>query len=116
MTHDETISLFDFMKKSCKMTAAVCAYDSEGWAIAVHAWECVFASDTYERVLAGVRRYIHDGGRWWPYPGEVADCMPTADADDEAIRTLRFFTRAQERRESERRAKRLALNPWGESR
>jgi hypothetical protein len=112
MTRKEMQNLFDALRRMVCMTEAQRAYDARAWRDCVSLWHGIFAGDSYETVWAGVRRYIHDGGRYWPYPGEIADLMPAYDVDVQALCELRYTTRAAARARDKRAARSAARNTW----
>lgn len=62
-------------------------------------WLSIFRGDDPLHFSAAINRYIHDGGVFWPYPGEIADLMPSDDscATLKEIGDLRYTSRKDAR-------------------
>lgn len=113
MTQKEMAQLFERLRDLVCLTESQRAFDARKWRECVSLWLGVFARDSYADVWAGVRMYIHNGGKFWPYPGEIADLMPASPwCDNAELRDLSYQTRAQARIEADRLEKQHRLNPW----
>lgn len=113
MTHSEMKTLFEKMKELVCMTEKQRLYDARQWKECVNLWLSVFAPDEFRNVWAGVRMYINRGGKYWPYPGEIADLMPACPyLENDELRNLTFKTRAAAKIEAARLEKQHRLNPW----
>lgn len=113
MTRKDMAQLFDRMRDLVLLTERQRSFDARKWRECVDMWLGIFAKESYADVWAGVRMYIHGGGKFWPYPGEVADLMPSSPwCDNAELRDLTYKTRAQARDEAERIERQHRLNPW----
>ena len=84
MKIEETVKIFSKMRDIFQLGARR-DYTSQQWEELMWTWTDIFSGEDVDRVWAGVRRYAHDGGIYWPYPAEVADAMPLLypmDPDD----------------------------------
>ena len=97
MTRKDIASMFEAMRDMFIMPEKMREYTAREWAGLVTTWLGVFAGDPYKHVWAAVRLYARNGGRFWPFPGEIADNMPYGAPEDEALRTLSFLTQSQAR-------------------
>lgn len=111
MTQKEIANIFEKMRLLVILTEAQRAYTAPQWRDLVGLWHSIFASEYYTHVWAGIRRYIHDGGKFWPYPGEIIASMPAGDPDADALRDLKYETRAQAKARRERDENRRVLGP-----
>ena len=113
MTHNDIKTLFAKMRELLIPTETQRSYDARQWRECMDLWFGIFNADSFACVWAAVRRYIRDGGKFWPYPGEIADRLPCDGwASDEALKTLSYTTVAQERANSARSDKNRILHPW----
>lgn len=114
MTFKETTMLFERMKEVLCMTEMQMAYDAKGWRSCANLWASVFQSEPFDHVWAGVRMYIVQcSGKYWPWPGEIAGCMPASPAvEKDDLCNLTFVTRAQARRDAERWEREHRANSW----
>lgn len=113
MTNKEMTNLFECMRRLFCLNDMQLAYDAQAWKNAVRLWHGVFQNDDFSHVWAAVRMYIRNGGKYWPYPGEIADLMPSCSyCDDDSLRRLTYHTRAQEKIDAKRYERDHMLNPW----
>lgn len=113
MNHNETANLFEKMREVLSLTDTQRGYDAKQWRACVNLWQGIFAGDDFAHVWAGVRMYIHNGGKWWPYPGEIADMMPACTwLEGDSLKTLAYRTRAQAKADEAIRARDHRLSPW----
>jgi hypothetical protein len=98
MKIEDMVKLFGKMREIFYIGSTRRDYTSEQWEDLMWMWTDIFSGEDPERVWAGVRRYAHDGGRYWPYPAEVADAMPLCyPADPEDIDGMMYMTVGQAR-------------------
>lgn len=113
MTHNEVTTLFEKMREVLCLTEKQRGYDAKQWRACMNLWLGIFAGDEFRNVWAGVRMYINRGGKYWPYPGEIADLMPSCPWNEDAdLRNLTYHTRAQAKIDAVRYERQHKLNPW----
>lgn len=113
MTRKEMAQMFEIMRDLVCLTETQRAFDAKKWRDCINSWCSIFSTEQYSHVWAGVRMYIHNGGKFWPYPGEIADLMPSSPwCENSELRDLLYQTRAQARIEQERIERDHKLNPW----
>lgn len=76
MTKSETQSIFRQMRMVVALPQSMMAFGVGDWKALVCTWAAIFAQTPCEHISAAIHRYIRDGGRYWPYPGEIAERLP----------------------------------------
>lgn len=76
MTKKETKILFRKIKSVVALPQAMASYSADDWQSLSQTWCGIFSQTPIEHMIAAFHRYVMDGGRYWPYPGEIAERLP----------------------------------------
>lgn len=71
MSERELSELFDTMRIMFCIPGYMQEFSAEKWRVLKNVWRGVFGAESIENVWNAVRKYASEGGKYWPYPGEI---------------------------------------------
>lgn len=75
MSDTELSELFYTMRVMFCIPAYMQSFTSTQWKLLKDVWRGVFGAESIESVWDAVRKYARDGGKFWPYPGEIGNIL-----------------------------------------
>lgn len=75
MSEHELSELFYTMRVMFCIPAYMQEFTSMQWKVLKDVWRDVFKEESIDAIWDAVRKYARDGGKFWPYPGEIGNIM-----------------------------------------
>lgn len=114
MTRIEVQKIFEKLICCCCLVGKMNQYNARDWNRLIDTWCDVFSADRYVCVYWAACRYIHEGGKFWPYPGEISALLPANDCiDEDSLKSMSYQTVEQKKEADKRFDENKILNPYG---
>lgn len=90
--------VFEKLVKCCALPAKMNQYNDSDWSQLVSCWFDIFSSVKPEQLYYAACRYIKEGGKYFPFPGEIASLLPANECiDSDALKRLDYQTIQQKK-------------------
>lgn len=114
-TTRNTIELvFGKLVKCCALSAKMNQYNDSDWMQLVSCWLDIFSCVKPEQIYYAACRYIKEGGKYFPFPGEIASLLPANEyIDSDALKRLDYQTIQQKKDADKAFDDARMLKPYG---
>ena len=114
MKKEEIKTAFFLLCTCCALPKEMKSYSNQDWENLINMWCDVFVGIRYNLLHCAILRYIKEGGKYFPYPGEIAGLLPfnKCISDEDACR-LDYQTVAQKKAQDKAFDDNKILKPYG---